>query len=678
MNEPFPTISELLFRLEEGETSTLEVKASSQRLSKDVWETISAFANTSGGFIVLGIAEDDQGVFSRVGVKAATNQVTAFFNQLNNRQKFSQSVCKDHDVAIVNEAGLDFILIRVPMARRREQPVFVGRDPFLGTYKRNHDGDYKCSEEEVRIMMREGAEQAADAVILEHYTLDDLDLSALKAYRQRYIVINPESPFNDGDNQSFLSDLGCYAVDRSSGKSGLTLAGLLLFGKQRAIKERRGRHLIDFRFRQNPDQERWDNRITWESHLFGAYLAISQELLRGLPIPFSVDAEGTRASTTPEREALREAFVNLLVHADYQEQDASVILREPDGYTFHNPGSSRVRDFSRPSAKLSDPRNPTILAAFRYIGWADEAGTGIKKIRRAWKSLGLAAPFIDTGTNEYHFELYLRHTHLLSEIERRWLAGFRDVEVSELQQMAMIEALRSGQVDNATLCRLTGCHPADATKALRHLKDVDLLAKKGDKRGTWYHLADMPLSVHKTVVQQEAIPFETEGRSRITESQPVITESTGLIMDSEGQIIESPPQIIETEGQIIESPPQIIESLAENAASIRKLLEELGVELDEKGQIVKHLDDPLKELVMRLINVGGKASRSEMEQLILLLCTRTPYTAEEIAQRTGRTVNYLQQGYLAPLVKRKKLERLKQTKAHPKFRYTTALKNTND
>lgn len=73
-------------------------------------------------------------------------------NLLNNREKVSRNLLTDADVGIVRvpDAGRALVRIRVPQAGRRERPVYVGKDPFNGTYRRDYEGDYRCTEDEVR------------------------------------------------------------------------------------------------------------------------------------------------------------------------------------------------------------------------------------------------------------------------------------------------------------------------------------------------------------------------------------------------------------------------------------------------------------------------------------------------------------------------------------------------
>lgn len=81
-------------------------------------------------------------------------------------------------------------------------PVCVGENPYKGTYKRNHEGDYHTTEHEVRGM------------ILEYYTMDDIDKETLRKYRRVFEIRNKEHVCNSFDDKSFLEKLGGHRKDR--------------------------------------------------------------------------------------------------------------------------------------------------------------------------------------------------------------------------------------------------------------------------------------------------------------------------------------------------------------------------------------------------------------------------------------------------------------------------------
>src|SRR5215475_11570990 len=74
-----------------------------------------------------------------------------------------------------------------------------------------------------------------DGRILGGFGLDDLDGTSIAEYQHRFAAIKPNHPWLGLDERALLDQLGCWRKDRETGQHGLTLAGLLMFGKHEAI-----------------------------------------------------------------------------------------------------------------------------------------------------------------------------------------------------------------------------------------------------------------------------------------------------------------------------------------------------------------------------------------------------------------------------------------------------------
>jgi len=111
------------------------------RLPREFWPTYSAFANTRGGLILLGVREDS-GRFTVHGVDDADRVVTDLFNTVNNPDKVSINLQADAHIRRMTVDGRTLIAVEVPSAGRKQKPVYLNGNPLRGnTYRRLHDGD---------------------------------------------------------------------------------------------------------------------------------------------------------------------------------------------------------------------------------------------------------------------------------------------------------------------------------------------------------------------------------------------------------------------------------------------------------------------------------------------------------------------------------------------------------
>ena len=148
-----------------GENREVEFKESKKKLPKSLWETYSSFANTKGGFIILGIKEDKENrICSLEGIENTNNILKDFWNTINNKEKVSSNILDDDDIKVADIENKKIIIISVPRANRRNKPIYINNNPITGTYKRFHEGDFKCAEYEVKAMITESNEKTKDQI----------------------------------------------------------------------------------------------------------------------------------------------------------------------------------------------------------------------------------------------------------------------------------------------------------------------------------------------------------------------------------------------------------------------------------------------------------------------------------------------------------------------------------
>ena len=412
--------AELLTRLRGIEGTDFEVKAAAGGVPDDAYKSVSAFANTLGGWLVFGVSER-RGTFAITGVADPDRMQNDFVSACRSAEKFSRPVDVMPRIFAVDDAIV--ICFRVPAASRSDKPVRVRSRKIWETYIRVGAGDHLCSLEEESRFLRDASLDSFDGLACADVTMEDLSPRAIKWFRGVLAQRRPERAHPDLDDAAWLAETGL-----TRGKGELTNAAVLLFGRDRAIVRVKPAGILDFRviddaWAEGTPEHRWDDRELFEDNLVGTLRGAFERMARRLPTPFAFDGdEGRSAARSPDFVAVREALVNLVAHQDYADRNRTArVLWYRDRVLFENPGDSFVPLAQMLDGGVSQLRNPLLARLLRQAGLAEQAGTGTMAIVRAWRAARRAPPEIVNDAGRKQFTLTLPWTTFADHELARWL-----------------------------------------------------------------------------------------------------------------------------------------------------------------------------------------------------------------------------------------------------------------
>jgi ATP-dependent DNA helicase RecG len=403
----------------------------------------------------------------------------------------------------------------------------------------------------------------------------------------------------------------------------LTLAGLLMFGSERALLDALPHYHLDYQEQLSGDPEqRWTHRITldgkWAPNLFNFYYRVYPRLVDGLDVPFKLDPQGTRIGETHVHEALREALVNTLVHADHQSSRPINVIKRQDAFVFFNPGRLRIPREALYQGGVSDPRNPSVQKMFQLLGLGEKAGSGFQKILRAWREQHWMIPLVAENSALEMTRVWLPLASMIPsdvEEELRAVVGDAYSSLDELGRVVLMLAHRFDEIGNADIQPYRREHPREIGLRLKQFVDVGWLVKEGHGRGTRY----------RWPTRRSADLF---GGSAGQDFQHSASDSQHSALSS---------QHSDADSQHTGAASQHKETLRDIAAPVRD---------------------------------RGRAPPEEVRAVILALCTRQPLSLAELAGLIGRAPASLQNHYLTPMLKEKALRlQYPHHPNHPQQRY---------
>lgn len=522
------TKEELQKKLSDLEWDDFEIKEAAGGLPKSIWETVSSFSNTAGGWIILGVKEirqPDMVSYEINGIPNPEKLEQEFISTLRSATKFNVPI-------LVKAERLDFdgkhiLAFYIPSSGNK--PVFYGNN-LNNTFIRVGSGDQRATDIEIDILMREKTFGMKSEMEIDNTSFNDINIQSLQTYRRRVKDYNPDFRYNDLDDDTFCVKTGIL----SRGK--LTYGGLLMFGNGEAVRQYVPHFWIDYLeipgTTYSDAECRYSYRMPEQDNIWEYFKVLLQRLRLYVDNPFMAGPDGFSPEDNSQLYCLREGLVNLLAHADYFSPMHSVIRVFNDRIEFQNPGRFAVNLKENSGKVKSIPRNPNLISFFRYARQGENAGYGIDKIRK-WKDLTgnqvefdselmastLTYPLptlksgqkkdVKSGQKNYLTEVISKDSQGNIEIKDYDKSGRKDLpksgqknDVKNSQKQnsrkygyksgietraKIVDAMRNNpEISRQELSNLLNISPSAIQRHINFLKETGVILRLGsDKKGLW-------------------------------------------------------------------------------------------------------------------------------------------------------------------------------------------------
>jgi ATP-dependent DNA helicase RecG len=586
------TLDELKARLNQLEWCDVEFKEATFDIPKSAYPTVSAFSNTSGGWLVFGIQAKD-GRFTIKGVVNADELQNGFIGTLRQKGKFSCAIAFKESK--LHDGGNTVLVFYIPEVHRAHKPVHIdGR--IDQSYVRKGGTTQQCNKDEIAAFMRDAASEH-----FEDRPVDTLDVAtcfdpeSLKWYRHFFGQRHPGHETEAKPDLAFLEHFGL--VVPVAGTLRPTRAAILLFGTSAAMHRMLPRQVVDFFIFQCKQadklpEQRWDDRI--DSLAEGSILKAWQRIVavyhdRFAEKRFELDATTMqRKGTPPDYLAFREAVLNLLIHQDYGDHTRKAnITLFADEVQFWNPGASFVcgEDFFKPGDK--PVRNTRLRSMLTRIGIGEQANTGIRNIFAHQRELGRLPPVLANDPADHSFAITLSKLRLVSQNQQLLLQKV-GARLTEPQAAIFIHALRQGEVRPLEAQSVCGLSLKETTDALSHLVVQVLLEKHPDPAGEVFRPVPVFL---ETLAKAGGLPApESTVPADTTRPPNLITPPTDQVPPAKPNLVM--PDLVAAAAQLPSTAKAILR-YCQAARGIPDILDAIGLKSRTMFK-QKHLDGLLE------------------------------------------------------------------------------------
>ena len=367
-----------------GEKIDLELKESKDTLNKDIYDTVASFNNRTGGHIILGV--NDSREIVGVNPKKVDKMIKDFTTAINNPKKIYPPLYLTPEHIVVG--GKDIIHIQVPegyQVCRHGSKIF----------DRSYEGDVNITDNSDLVYKMYARKQGSYFVnkVYPNLKLTCLDETIIARVRKRASIRNQNHSWKDMTDEELLRSANLILIDPQTGREGLTLAAILLFGKDNTIMSVLPQHKTDAIFRV-VNKDRYDDRDVITTNLIDSYdrlIAFGQKHLNDL---FVLDGI---VNVSARDRILREIVSNTLAHRDYSSGYPAKMIIDDEKIVVEN--SNLAHGIGALDLKKFEPfpKNPPISKVFREIGLADELGSGMRNTYKYTRLYSATDPIFEEG-----------------------------------------------------------------------------------------------------------------------------------------------------------------------------------------------------------------------------------------------------------------------------------------
>jgi ATP-dependent DNA helicase RecG len=349
-----------------GEGLHTEFKQSSDSLSRSLFETVCAFLNRKGGYILLGVK--DNGVIAGIKEDVLQIQLKTLANDMNNPQIISPVKYLEIDTAEID--GKKIICIYVPESKQAHS--------YKGVYyDRQNEVDIKLvTYSQISNLYIRKQDGYTENKIYPYICMDDFVQEDIEAARKEAVLRNANHPWKNMNNEEILRSSKMYLYNKQTGEEGYTMAAALVFGKESTIYSVCPHYKIDVLCRKE-NLDRYDDRDVMTCNLFEAYFRLLAFINKYTPDRFYLE----KYQRLNIRELIfREMVANFLTHREYSNPYPAKITIYIDTVVSENWTIPQTIGLITPENVIPHPKNPAIDNCFRQMGWVEDLGSGIRNM----------------------------------------------------------------------------------------------------------------------------------------------------------------------------------------------------------------------------------------------------------------------------------------------------------